>query len=256
MSGAAPPGGDQLTGLIAVRWQLVGAALPPLTRCVPTGDLVRRALMSRARELFGPDDLPPPISRHDGQAGGPLTGGEAGMAFLSEDCDGDGRIDHVTAYLAGEIDNASLRALVSLERLWAGRDGEWRVVRTWTVYAGERLGSLIDRAVVWWSLTPFVAPLHNKPRRGLTTRHQLIVQCERAGLPAPVVVEPVWPSCGVPENWFLPHVKGRPEELRGRLGGYWRLVFPTAVWGPIALGFNRHYGMGVFRPVPWISDAR
>lgn len=244
-----------LTGLVAVRWRLAGEALPPLTRCVPTGVLLRKALMSRAAELFGPDRVPPQISRHDRRHGGPIGDGETGMAFLSEDGDGDGRIDHMTVHLADRIDNACLRTLVSLQRLWAGRDGAWQVLKTWTVYAGESLGSLIGQAPVWASLTPYINPLHNKPRQGLTTRSQLRAQCRLAGLPDPAALEFLGdgtaPGAGRPaESLFRQHVKGEAAETRGKAGGYWRLHFAEPVWGPLALGLNRHYGMGVFRPDP------
>lgn len=249
------------TGLIAVRWQFAGEPLPLLSDCVATGVLVRRALMSCAALLFGPHELPPQISRHDPDGGGPLGGGETGMSFLSEDCDGDGRIDHMTVHLAEEIDNGCLRTLVSLERLWSGRAGEWRVLRTWTIHAGESLGSLIACSATWVSLTPYINPLHSKPRRGLTTRSQLATQCLRAGLPAPTALEWLGPGAAddpdgrLPEQRYVQTLKGRPDETHGKHGGYWRLGFPQPVWGPLALGMNRHYGMGVFRPEPPPSEA-
>lgn len=243
------------TGFIAVRWRLAGPCLPALARTVWMADLARRAVMRCAADLFGNHAIPPAISRHEAD-GAALRGrscgagpADVGVYFLPEDSDRDRRIDHLTVFLADGFDNRSLRALDRLRGLWSGRAGDWRVVQTWTVRRGECLDSLIQSGRHWRSVTPYFNPLHVKPRRGLTTECLVARQCAVRGLPAPSDLarlawhDPAHPR--VPPRHFLDDCKGRCPD---RHGSYWRLTFPVRVHGPVALGFNRHYGLGLFVP--------
>jgi CRISPR-associated protein Csb2 len=81
----------------------------------------------------------------------------------------------------------------------------------------------------------------------------------KRGLPEPALIEPalieviaeVELSSG---QYRLPIHFHRFRGKRGlmqpdRQGGFWRLVFPEPIRGPLALGFACDFGLGLFQPV-------
>ncbi len=230
-----------LNPFVCARWRLRGRRLPPLSETVQVGDLLRRALMSRTAALYGPDAIPFHMSGH----------GERGddgrrMLCLAEDADGDGLVDHLLLHLPGGLDNRCLRVATSLRRLWMGPFGEWQVVENWVARPGEPLGTLVQRAQLWESATPCVSTLHWKRNRSASA--MLGALCQRAGLPGPVTAERLDdPSVGGDTD-FRHHREGSAASTPDRHGARWRITFAEPVWGPVVLGFNRHYGLGLFRP--------
>src|SRR5574340_1154116 len=90
--------------------------------------------------------------------------------------------------------------------------------------------SLFALSRVWESVTPYSVTRHIKQGSAVETLSaDLRAECDRRGLPKPVVI---------------------PGELRGIPGtgliGAARLVFPTAVRGPVILGKTRYLGGGLF----------
>ncbi len=228
------------------RWRLAEVDLPPVEHTVEIGDLSRKAVMSQAKNLFGAANVPPTLSGH-GLA--PDVSHEH-IFFLPEDADRDGHIDHVTAFLKRGFDNSTLRAMVSLERLYAGSWGEWPVIEHWIVGPGEPLGSLVGRSRVWTSVTPFLSPRHLKSRHSETDEiHRL---CREMGLPEPETITPI-PGPEV-DGRRLASSDFRWKRLRqynvtpDKRGGFFRLQFAEPLPGPLALGYNCHFGLGLFRP--------
>jgi len=73
--------------------------------------------------------------------------------------------------------------------------------------------------------------------------------CQRAGLAGPVVAERLDdPSVGGDMD-FRHHREGSSAMTPDWHGARWRLTFAEPVRGSLAPGFNRHYGLGLFRPV-------
>jgi hypothetical protein len=98
------------------------------------------------------------------------------------------------------------------------------------------------------SHTPFLPVRHPKRRGGRlrdTPSDQLLSELRRRGLPEPSAVTPVdgaWPSFRI--------VRLAKQGAFPHLGAYgFELEFPEPVSGPIALGRNSHFGMGLFLPV-------
>lgn len=247
---ATNEGPDAPSCYVTARWRLEGATLPPLWRSVAMGDLVRRALMARAATLLGEDRVPAVLSGHG------LAPGDDHLAILPEDADGDGFVDHLVAHLPVQFDNRVLRALTTLTRIWDGAAGEWLVVENWVVGPGEPLGTLVQTARRWLSATPFVNPLHTE-RRGRPPRPPeaaLKALARRQGLPPiidAVAVARVTIAGAhlrpVDFEWLRPR---SPTPLPpDKEGSFWRLTFAEPITGPVALGYNRHYGLGLFRPV-------
>lgn len=241
------PYGDDLavTPYCAARWRIEGPPLP-IENAIEVGALARKSAMGVARRMFGAANLPSALAGH----GLPDEARHEHLYYLPEDADGDGCIDHIVVFRRGGLDNRTLRVLVALRRLWAGPLGEWRVIEHWIARAGEPLGSIVRPSRVWVSATPFLCPRHVKP--GFSAADQIRWQCAEAELPPPECVEPagVVRSDGrAPDpaefRWTRIGSQLRPPDRRG---GFWRIVFPSPVAGPVALGFGCHFGLGAFRP--------
>lgn len=230
------------------RWRLAGPSpLPPVERTVEIGALARKAVMSRAKTLFGATGLPPVLSGH----GLPPDAKHRHIFFLPEDADGDGLIDHVTAHLPGGFDNRTLRAMTTLAALWDGAHGEWRVIEHWVARPGEVLGSLIRPSRAWTSATPFLAPRHVTSRYSVAD--QIRWQCREMGFPETrdlfsmkSVMSGDRTLAPTDFRWQRP---GRPQVPPDRRGSFWRLVFNQPIAGPLAVGYGCHFGLGLFRPM-------
>ena len=115
----------------------------------------------------------------------------------------------------------------------------------------------------WVSRTPFLPTRHPKRTRagvakvdesGLqidSPEHELRRLLELAGLPRPVLVEPVAGTIlggrEVPWHAFLrrrERGEGRPAANGAGYG--FRIEFAEAVQGPVAVGYASHFGMGGF----------
>jgi CRISPR-associated protein Csb2 len=95
---------------------------------------------------------------------------------------------------------------------------------------------------VWATVTPTV--LDRYPRRGLTAERVIGDSLVRQGYPRPVVVEVGNYS---PLKGAAPSVKHRP-----RRGGMWMhavVEFDKPVTGPLLLGRERHFGLGLCAPL-------
>jgi CRISPR-associated protein Csb2 len=96
----------------------------------------------------------------------------------------------------------------------------------------------------WASVTPVVLDRH--PKKGKLTAEQIIAEsCVHAGLPEPVGVRVAKESGvrGVPSS--------REFRLRRQGSQYYHaeLEFAQPVWGPVLVGRERFYGLGMFKPL-------
>jgi CRISPR-associated protein Csb2 len=95
----------------------------------------------------------------------------------------------------------------------------------------------------WGSVTPVVLDRH--PKRGQTSQSVVADCVERAGYPRPTAVE---------IGQFSAH-RGVPvaRAFRPLRGGRWLhalLTFSAPVAGPVLVGKERYFGMGLFAPIP------
>jgi CRISPR-associated protein Csb2 len=233
------------------RFALYGKPLPRIEDAVRVGEWLRLAVVGKAGRLLGEDKVPAVLSGHDLP-----VGSRHGHAFyLPEDADGDGFIDHVIVHAPGGLDAPSRRVLGALTRLWT-RDGlEWQLILE-GVAADEQLGSssrLLESGQEWRSVTPYLHPWHVKKR--FRVEDQIRRECRERGLPEPAELEAVAEVEVSPGQCRRPIHFHRFRSKRGliqpdRQGGFWRLTFPEAMRGPLALGFGCHFGLGLFQPEP------
>ncbi|HEB79615.1 MAG TPA: type I-U CRISPR-associated protein Cas5/Cas6 [Rhodospirillales bacterium] len=233
-------------GATAARFALVGPSLPPVEEALCVGECLRQAVMSLAGKVLGNTRIPAVLSGHDLPAGN-----RHGHAFyLAEDADGDGRIDHLTVYVPGGVDQECHRVLVRLTRLWKREGQSWRVlleaVSDTNVFAGSSTLFGIGRR--WTSVTPYLHPWHMKKK--FTVTDQIRRECKERALPE------------IRHLVRLPSIKIQGRELRpvhfhrsrvkrnlvqpDTRGSFWCIEFAGPVQGPLALGFACHFGLGLF----------
>jgi CRISPR-associated protein Csb2 len=111
----------------------------------------------------------------------------------------------------------------------------------------------------WCSTTPFVLPRYPKyDRRGNPKYNleglwidnpemQLRTELVRRGFPEPIEVV-AHPDSG-PKSWrsFARERRNGDGSHAGRDGYGFRIAFPQAVRGPIAIGYACHFGLGQFK---------
>lgn len=228
-----------------VRFLLVGRPLPRVEDSIRLGELLRRAVMSRAKMHFGENDIPAALSGHNLPEGNR----HAHAFFLPWDKNSDGRIDRFILNVPGGIDDGQYNAIASLDgRTLKNHSGtEWRLFleASGDTTIGDQL---TRRSRCWRSLTPYLHPWHAKKRFGI--EDQLRRECEARGLPSPTTVERL-PTIKVGNRSRRPVNFHRLREKQGlrqpdKIGSFWQLEFPEAIEGPLALGFACHFGLGLF----------
>lgn len=231
-------------------------SLPLRSRALPQGELLHRALVSRAGE-GRPIECPELTGRN--AAGHPLQGHQHAH-ILSLDLDGDKRLDHVLVYAPMGLGAVAQNAIRALRRTFTkGGVGELRVAVAGNgaiddlrrlpgpLAAGvERVIGPREGARVWRSFTPFVAPRHWKPRGHNTLEGQVRAELNSRGLPEAMVEIVPWDDQALDLRHAV-RVRRRGSAPPPQDAGFViRLVFEEPVHGPIAIGYGAHFGLGLF----------
>ncbi len=258
------------------RYALDGPVLPPVRLTLSLAEDVRRALMSRYQKVkqiqqYGRTHTPNAerftsrVFSGKDERGRPLQDEHAHAFYLPTDEDGDGRLDHVTVYAPGGLPGDEVRALDALRWLRCG-DLDLSLLLVGLGSEAEfRHTRILGLSTAWISVSPFLVTRHLKrrgrkrdPREFFDTpegrmefvKQVLREELGRRGLPGDQVeIEPL-ESVGA-------HPALRPIEFRlqrrkpgdngsSRPRGLFRLRFPHAVPGPIAVGHSCHFGLGLF----------
>lgn len=230
------------------RFLVSGNPRPLIRDAVRIGELMRTALMYKAKWRFGPDHVPRELSGHNLPAGN-----RHGHAFyLPQDADSDGRIDHILVHAAEGFSREALIAFGELCKLFDDKGREWPVLLE-NYGQREQFGSdrYLCKSKEWISVTPYLHPWHLKKR--LSIEDQIRRECasRKKELPGLVDIRPE-PTLTVKNKQLRPVHFYRFRNKRGlsqpdTRGSFWRLTFEEAVAGPLALGFGCHFGLGLFR---------
>lgn len=228
------------------RWRVVSPG-PHLALTLPVMEAVRSEA-GRLRRAAGHGPFP---ERFHG--GG---GTEHQHAFwLPEDDDGDGLIDHILVYCAGGIDAQTIAALAAVERLELG--GTWyRLLPSWM--GARPVGGLFGPAKDWCALTPYITTRHwhtktGKVRAACAPEAQFARELELRGLPMPAALS--WQAsewCGedllLASQFVWKRAKENETPPSDAVAAFARLSFAEPVMGPLAIGYNAHFGMGMLLP--------
>lgn len=286
------PQADETRPTVA-RWRLGGTDLPLVEETLPFGELVRRAALAQFGTVADPArgqerPLAPSAVSGRGGNGRPLADPRhrGHIFWLPEDADRDGRIDHLTAYLADGFCRATLQRLDGLDwvcpqgrdwpetwtvpgrfpspggppvvgRVWDGRGKDWRLVSEGvgrpSDFADSSVVALFGSARVWRSRTPFFASGHLK-RTGYAGEIQRLL--DRRGLLRPdqaeevEVIEQSDRRFGdrrcTPRAFHSERCRAGETRLDDR-GAFLVLRLPVPIRGPLLLGYGAHFGLGQFQ---------
>lgn len=240
------------------RYILCTDSPPPLTDAVLLANHIRDALMARSDGA--------PVFSGRSRSGERLQG-HIHAHILPESWNQDGTITHITVHAAMGFDPAAQAVLQELRllsvawgpplRLACLGIGEPRDFAGFNTLAGH--SPLLVASRIWESRTPFVNTRHEKSKRTSdsgrgapvgSAEHDLRRLLEQQGYPQLVSVEPIAKPgfpCAAPawERFQVQRPTGRGMRGTGSAGGF-RVVFGEVVQGPVAVGYNAHFGLGGF----------
>lgn len=265
------------------RFILDGTVLPLVEDTLCVAEAARRTTMGifrriEERRLYGgstPEGSPLPRSEvfSGKNADGEPLEGHRHASFLPTDEDGDGRLDHLTIVAGMGFGPGEVKALDRMRQLKQDSGDPLNLVllaigQLDAIAAPQMLGP----ATTWISATPFITTRYQKTRGvkrdppellGLENQRafaqQVLVEQmvrlrqSRPDLPEPVSIEPLNAEHRMGAHrlrviQFKRFRRKRGDDGGRRAAGAFRIVFPTAVRGPICLGHSCHFGLGLFVP--------
>ena len=246
-------------------------ALPSVTRTLPQAELLHRALVRLAARNGSP---PSELTGRDANRR-PLRGPHKHAHVNPLDLDGDGHLDHILIWAPMGLGAKAQAAIRAARRTFT--KGGIEPLRLALAVAGnlsdvarlrdkqERIGAIATRGTIWQSISPFVPPRYLKVRGKNTLEGQIRAELHSRGFAAPNSVQqlaPVRPSQdgsrllragadqGSQGDWarFRHFVLARRRQPRPpfAVGFAIRLEFDEPIYGPIALGYGSHFGLGLF----------
>jgi CRISPR-associated protein Csb2 len=230
-----------------VRLAMAGKPLPLLEDSVKLGELLRVAVISRAKIIYGAENIPVVFSGHQKAR----NSGHVHVFYLPEDADDDGRIDHLVVHAKMGLAQTDLIVLDSLRKLFT-RDGqEWQVIleNHGTSETMAESSMMLSSGCTWVSSTPYLHPWHKK--KNLDVSDQIYRECKERHLPDIQNLRQV-ETIKIHGRERRPVHFHRFRAKRGltqpdRQGSFWQIVFAEPVQGPLALGFGCHFGLGIFK---------
>jgi CRISPR-associated protein Csb2 len=206
----------------------------------------RVAAQSRSKRAFGEHAVSETFHGHDSE-GKPLQGHNHAY-YLPLDLDGDRLLDHLVVYCREGFDRNEQLALDEVRKLWQskGRPDIHCIPVEWLAQP-ERY-SHFKESTVLRSVTPFLPAQHYARRRGTLDSwltEQIKLELRRNGHPEPIRVTKLPDHNGEP--WFA-FRRTRKSDERPRPAYGFELEFDHPVTGPISLGSQCHFGLGLFLP--------
>ncbi len=226
--------------VIALRFRLDGAVLPPVTAALSVGELFCRAVLGALSTVLG--GHPDAFVAHEAD-GRPRQGPHEHPFYLTEDADGDGGIDHLILHVPRGLTTAEAFMLTNAQPLLGeGPLPRCRLVQAWAGRPGrDAPGRLLSSATVWRSATSYVANVHLDMRFG--PADALRRELGQRGLMARAM------QMSGPQDFVVRRHQNcaKPASRSGHPGAWFTLEFVEPVVGPLALGFGCHLGLGTFR---------
>ena len=259
-------------GATVVRFAMDSNPLPMALDTLRWGELARRSAMGQygrqndggnSENLSGKDSTRKPLQGHQH------------AFYLPTDDNGDGRLDHLTVWTPGGLDEKEFRAIVSVNTLKPSGEGREPVRLSYLAHGKADefydVSKLFDKSRRWRSLTPYVLPRHTK-FRGPKDEKRMVDGPEEQIRREISLRNPDWQLTNVniahnrkrippiqrESSGFRPFEFFRYRRGGGSNGGgafNFTLEFESPVRGPIAIGFACHYGLGIFVPGRLLTDT-
>ena len=218
---------------------------PGIIETVEIAERIRRKLMGIHKRIAGgPEKVSRNFSGKD--AGGRPAQGHRHSHFLPMDKDGDGFIEHFLLIGKEPLDDVELRALKEIGGIWQPMGRPDLRMEISEIGDGR---NLLEPGKVFVSATPFVPSRHYRKGRGdiaAWVAGEIRREAGNHGLPEPArieLIEGVMTGSGLIKWEEFRRNRSRESARRG-FGA--RLEFREDVFGPFALGYAAHYGLGMF----------
>jgi CRISPR-associated protein Csb2 len=216
----------------------------PSDRAEALAGALRRAVMARVQQQVGRGQpLPTFFSGHRPNGTPACSGQHEHLFFFADDGNRDGYLDRV-AIIAPRLADRRVTAdhRRHLRQLWSAiadmvvlRAGSAGAPRLVSIAATDETDPVFGCAKHWVSRTRYRPTRHPRDRRNEdeALRRDLLLECERRGLPRPDV-----------------KVISVASGPRGGISGHLHLAFSVAIAGPLLLGAGSHFGSGLFAAEP------
>lgn len=241
-----------------VAYYAVVGRRPPIQKTIRVADAVRTAVMSQAGKIRRDRYIPRSLSGHD-ERGRSLQDDHNHASWLPVDNDGDGLIDHVAVYARSGFEPSIWRAFSAVTDVYTERSHMIRI-RFVGLHRSEELARqcpLFRKGEKWVSLTPYYPPWHLKSKFGVTEQIKKELKKRHMRYAKYVTSEDKVQSPTI-RNVVPPHLFEASRAGRApphRIGRRVTVVFNKSIHGPVLLGHNSHFGLGVFVPVAEKSSA-
>jgi CRISPR-associated protein Csb2 len=235
--------------------------LPSVTRTLPQGELLHRALVSQSTKT---GRCLAALTGRDAERR-PLRTGHSHAHVLPLDLDGDQHLDHVLIWASMMLDSDAQSAIRAIRRTFSkGGDSALRLAvsgagplesfRTLQGEAGARLRSYLagrSGSRTWVSATPFVPPRFLKKKGQNTLEGQIVGELTSRGLPYPTKLDIKRSQQDDAARRHRLFVRERRFGAAPpvNVGFTISLEFAEPARGPICLGYASHFGLGLFRAV-------
>jgi CRISPR-associated protein Csb2 len=205
---------------------------------------LRRAVMAQVQQQLGRGEPLAAFFTGHWPNGAPARSGKhEHLFFFADDGDHDGYLDRV-AIIAPHLADRSIAAddqrhlrllessIANMVVLRAGCAGAPRLV---PIAVPDETDPVLGRAPRWVSRTWYRPTRYPRDRRNAedALRRDLLLECERRGLPRPDV-----------------EVISVASGPRGGISGHLSLTFAVTIAGPLLLGAGSHFGSGLFAAQP------
>lgn len=252
------------TALFALATDTKRDVLPLMERALPTMELFRRALLSKAGDEQQRGRCPELTGKDDhGQRLRDRGHDHAHFIPLSLDERNRGRIDHVLVHASMGFQEVAQRALRNVRKTWAKGLDEIAVTlvglgrRESFINVGGRIVPELATSATWVSRTPFIPPRYLKSNGQDSLEGQVRAELRWRWLPQlvgpPTVTLPTDRAAATrAEARRFRHFArtrrdgGKPQAPPGLFDLMLTLENPVA--GPLCLGWGCHFGLGLFWP--------
>lgn len=232
-----------------VLYGIESKVLPPVTSTIEVSERIRRKLMGIHKRIVGdPSRVSPKFSGKDTD-GKPLKGHRHAYV-MPLDMNRDGLLDHLLITCKDPFDLEELLALDRLGSIWqAGGRPDIQLVALQWGNMGEIEGTRPSTRFV--SATPFLPPRHYRKARGdfiewLT--QEVANEAENHGLPKPVQINIISRLISSHRDIRWLEFRRNRKDENAQIGYGFELIFPELVIGPVAIGRDAHFGLGLFVP--------